>query len=173
MADYKVLVPFIKRFEGGFVNDPKDRGGATNKGITMNTWRIYCNRKGKTASVATLKAVTDAEWNDVFKSMYWDRCKADDINDQSVANMLVDWYWNSGRWAVKHLQRIINVADDGVIGNKTLTALNSFNAVSLFDRLKQDRLKFVENIARNNPSQKRFLRGWKNRINAIVRGGFV
>lgn len=38
MADIKVLVPFILSWEGGFVNDPDDKGGATNKGVTIATW---------------------------------------------------------------------------------------------------------------------------------------
>ena len=39
MADVMKLAPFILSFEGGFVNDPDDRGGATNKGVTIATWR--------------------------------------------------------------------------------------------------------------------------------------
>ena len=33
MAEVKKLVPFILKWEGGFVNDPDDLGGATNKGV--------------------------------------------------------------------------------------------------------------------------------------------
>ena len=39
MANANILLPFILRWEGGFVNDPTDRGGATNKGVTITTWR--------------------------------------------------------------------------------------------------------------------------------------
>ncbi len=39
MADVKILAPFILKWEGGFVDDPVDRGGATNKGVTIATWR--------------------------------------------------------------------------------------------------------------------------------------
>ena len=39
MADVNKLLPFILKWEGGFVNDPADAGGATNKGVTIATWR--------------------------------------------------------------------------------------------------------------------------------------
>ena len=39
MADIKILSPFILSFEGGFVNHPNDKGGATNKGVTIATWK--------------------------------------------------------------------------------------------------------------------------------------
>ena len=58
MADYRILKPFILRWEGGFVNDPNDSGGATNKGVTIATFRKY---KGESASVADLKAITDED----------------------------------------------------------------------------------------------------------------
>lgn len=39
MANIKILAPFILAWEGGFANDPIDRGGATNKGVTLATWK--------------------------------------------------------------------------------------------------------------------------------------
>ena len=51
MANAKLLQPFILRWEGGFVNDPLDRGGATNKGITIGTFRQFY---GKDATVEQL-----------------------------------------------------------------------------------------------------------------------
>ena len=39
MARVEVLSPFILSWEGGYVNDPCDAGGATNKGVTIATWK--------------------------------------------------------------------------------------------------------------------------------------
>lgn len=52
MADYTKLVPFIKKWEGGFGNHPKDKGGATNKGVTLATYRMVY---GKNKTVDDLK----------------------------------------------------------------------------------------------------------------------
>ena len=45
MADVNKLVPHIIKFEGGFVNDPDDLGGATNRGVCYRTYKLYCSRK--------------------------------------------------------------------------------------------------------------------------------
>ena len=45
MADYRKLVPFIKKWEGGFSNHPQDRGGATNKGVTFSTYRMVYGKE--------------------------------------------------------------------------------------------------------------------------------
>ena len=58
----------------------------TNKGITIGAFTEYKKRKGQKApTVDDLKNISDAEWHDVFKSLYWDRWKADEIKNQSVA----------------------------------------------------------------------------------------
>ena len=51
MADVRKLAPFILKWEGGFVNDPDDLGGATNMGVTIGTYEAYC-RKDKDSSNA-------------------------------------------------------------------------------------------------------------------------
>ena len=45
MADVRKLVPFILKWEGGFVNDPDDLGGATNMGVTIGTYEHIAERK--------------------------------------------------------------------------------------------------------------------------------
>mgnify|MGYP002521182933 CR=1 FL=1 len=171
MANYKLLIPFILCYEGGFVNDPTDRGGATNRGITMATWRAYCTRKGKPATIQTLKAMTQSEWTEIFKTQYWDKCKADLIADQSLASMLVDYAWHSGIFtAIRALQMVLSITADGAIGPQTLKAINSCPPRTIFEALKQARLKHLNNIARLHPSQRKYLRGWTNRVNAITYG---
>jgi len=56
---------------------------------------------------------------------------------------------------------------DGIVGPKTITVLNARDPRELFAQIKQARLNFVDNIVRKKPSQKRFINGWKYRINEI------
>ena len=70
MAKAELLKPFILRWEGGFVDDPLDKGGATNKGITIDTFRSFY---GQGATVEQLKNITDEQWLHIFKSGYWDK----------------------------------------------------------------------------------------------------
>lgn len=164
MAEYKKLVPFVLKWEGGFVNDKNDLGGCTNKGVTLATFQSYYG-KGKTAT--DLKNITDEQWNTIFKKGFWDKWKADDITDQNVANILVDWYWCSGNYGIKIPQRVLGVTVDGVIGSKSIAAVNAKDGKALFKQLKQERLDFIDRICQTRPQNKKYKKGWLNRINAL------
>ncbi len=170
MADIHKLAPFILSWEGGFVDDPWDRGGATNLGVTLSTWRQvgYDKTGDGIIDIDDLRLLTpDEVIFEVLKPHYWDRWRADEIRNQSLANLLVDWVWASGLHGIKIPQRILGVTVDGIVGPKTLTALNRRPPAALFDQIHKARLRFINDIVRNDPFQKRFLKGWQNRINAI------
>lgn len=168
MANVKLLLPFILQWEGGFVNDPLDNGGATNMGVTIATYEAYCRKKGyPKPTVERLKAITKETVEDILKTMYWDKWKADDIKSQPVANMLVDWVWASGVNGIKLPQRMLGLKQDGIVGPITLAAVNDADPRKLFDDLKKEREAFLNRIVERNPSQKRFIKGWLNRLNAI------
>lgn len=169
MAEAKLLADFILSWEGGFVNDPDDLGGATNRGVTIATYEAYCKKKGyPKPTVERLKNLSKEQWCDIMKTMYWDRWKGDEIKSQSVANILVDWVWASGVHGIKIPQKILGVKVDGIVGAKTLNALNSKNPREIFDRIKIARFDFIEDICRARPKNNKFKRGWMNRLNDIV-----
>lgn len=164
MADYRKLKPFILKWEGGFVNDKDDLGGATNKGVALATFRsVY----GQNKTVTDLKNMTDEQWDKIFKKYFWDKWKADEIKDQSVANILVDWVWASGAYGIKIPQRVLGVSVDGIVGAKTIAAVNAMAGKPLFNLIKQERIEFVNRICTSRPQNKKFKKGWLNRINAI------
>jgi lysozyme family protein len=164
MADYRKLVPFLLKWEGGFVNDPLDSGGATNKGVTIATFRKFY---GADATVEQLKSITDKQWSHIFKSGYWNGWRADEIRSQSVANILVDWLWLSGSPAIKNPQRLLGVVPDGLVGQKTIAAVNAADAKKLFDDIKAARVQYINDIIARTPTNERFRRGWMNRLDAI------
>ena len=169
MADVNKLVPHILKWEGGFVNDPDDLGGATNKGVTFKTYKLYRNRKGlPIPSVGDLKRLSNDEFTDILKTMFWDACRTDEINSQSVANAIVDWAWHSGTTtAAKEIQRVLGVKADGIIGNITLSAINSQSPLPLFGKIKAARVKYIERICKSRPVNQKYYRGWMNRINDL------
>lgn len=168
MADVTKLAPFILRWEGGFVDDPDDLGGATNRGVTIGTYATYCKKKGYPApTVERLKNLSDKDWTEILKTLYWDRWKADNIKSQSVANILVDWVWASGTNGIKIPQQILGVTVDGIVGVKTLAALNARNPKELFEEIKEARVQFIDDICRKRPANNKFKKGWLNRINNL------
>ena len=153
MADVKKLAPFILKWEGGFVNDPDDLGGATNMGVTMATYKVYCKRKGRPEpAIDDLKHLSNDEWIDILKSLYWDKWKADQIKSQSVANILVDWVWASGHYGIKIPQELLGVTADGIVGKNTLAAVNNYPSQhELFDKIRQARLDYIDRICKSRP----------------------
>lgn len=163
MAKKEILIPFVKSWEGGFVNHPNDKGGPTMRGITIGTFRSYF---GNGKSVGDLKRITDAQWAYIFERGYWNRWKADQIESQSIANLLVDWVWGSGTTGIKLAQEALGVTVDGIVGPKTLAAVNGGNESTVFALLWKRRKKHFEDLAKK-AGQDVFLKGWLNRLNGI------
>lgn len=166
------LAPIVAKWEGGFVNDPVDKGGATNMGVTVGAWKLLGYDKNGDGIInnADMKLLSKDDFKFVLRK-YWDKWQADQIKNQSIANILVDWYWGSGKWGIVIPQRLLGFSKedcDGVVGEQTLKRLNAEidkDAEALFDKIFAARVKFLDDIVKNNPSQKRFIKGWKNRLN--------
>lgn len=191
MADVNVLLPFILKWEGGFVNDPADAGGATNKGVTIGTWRqVGYDKDGDgDIDVQDLKLLSNNDVRDrVLKPHYWNRWKADNIQSQKIANILVDWVWGSGKHGIVIPQRLLGVKDDGIVGEKTLSAVNFADPDQLFDAIYKARVDFLNEITQSSIAKyekkigrkateselmkytnKRFLKGWLNRLADVKR----
>lgn len=162
MAEFSKYLPKLKRIEGGFVEHTLDKGGATMCGITLKTFRDYY---GSDMTKLDLISITDRQIEHIYRDGYWDRCKADQIKNQSIAELLVDFAVNSGvRTAVKKIQALLRIECDGVMGPKTLQAINAKDSRILFNELKDVRIAFYKLLVQKNPSQKVFLSGWMYRL---------
>lgn len=162
MADYKKLKPFILKWEGGYAGNI-DGASCTMKGITLATFRAYY---GKNKNCKDLKNITDSQWDMIFIDKFWDRWLANNINSQSIANLLVDWLWNCGKYGITYPQKVLGVKVDGVVGSKTIEAINDYpNQEELFNKLWNSRKNYYASIAKG--SKKKFLNGWLRRLNDI------
>lgn len=187
MANVEKLVPFIIQFEAGVIpagltgeklfekarktgysNDPDDLGGATMVGVTIATYKEYCRKKGyPVPTIDRLRNMTYVQWLDILKTMFWDRWQADKIANQSVAEILVDWVWASGKYGITIPQQVLGVTVDGVVGPKTLAALNKQNPAQFFARIVAERKAYIDRICASRPVNNKYKRGWLNRLNAI------
>lgn len=172
MANFNKYIPKLERAEGGWSDHPNDV--PTNRGITITTFKKYgadLNNDG-IIDKADLRLLGRLQALNIYKYEYWDRIFADEIQNQDVAETYMDMAVNSGLiQATKLLQRELNeqghvLAVDGIIGVKTLAALNSpnTNQNQLFNDYNDAREDFYQNLADNNSKYAPFLTGWLNRV---------
>jgi len=175
MAKFLIFVPLVLDVEKGYQNNSNDSGNYRSDGVRVGTNRgisakVYESWIGRLPSVADMKAITADIARAIYKAWYWDKLKADSINDQNVANIIVDMAVNSGPGAAgKLLQKTLNkyfqkkLTVDGAIGNLTIQATNSVNGQSLFDKIKEERKQFYLDL--NDPT---FEDGWLDRLTHFV-----
>lgn len=163
MASFDIYAPRLRKWEGSkFVCDPDDYGGATNSGVTLDTFKKVF---GQDKTVEDLKNMTDAQWRTVMKGNFWDKCKADLIKNQYVAEIFVDWCINSGIGKIKFVQNFVGVDQDGIVGPKTIAAINAADQSRLHRTIKLARARrFLNQIEANPASQMKFFNGWFNRL---------
>lgn len=167
MAEFNLYAPLLHSLEKGISNRSSDRGGFTVDGVTLTTFRQFY---GQDKTKDDLRNMTRPMWRHIMKSGYWDVCKADKINDQRIAELIVDWCVNSGTARIRDVQTIIGVKPDGAVGPITLAAINGDDPKELYRRLMTARKGWYEKIVLRNPSQRVFLKGWMNRLTRLEDG---
>lgn len=157
--------------EGGYVNHPLDRGGATNFGITQRTYDEY--RDGKGLANSDVKDISMGEVEEIYFYEYWLKTRCNEI--PAPLNMLLfDASVNHGpRNAIRLLQRATGSKVDGLLGPKTIAAAERLSADQDLATMSftDHRRAFFEAIIKRDPSQEVFRRGWMRRLDIIA--GFV
>jgi len=175
MADFNSFFPTLLKHEGGFVNDPVDPGGATNKGVTLATFK-QCAQSllGIAPTLDNLRNLTDAQAGTIYKALYWDKVCGDKLEPQELANIVFDFQVNAGANASRLLQRVLNslgakpqLAVDGAIGPGTLAAVASADPQKLYSAYKQGRKDYYNNLVAQRPPLGKFLKGWLARVDSF------
>lgn len=156
-SSYPLSLQRVLKHEGGFVNHPSDPGGATNKGITQITYNAW--RKANRLPLRSVKLITTAEIEAIYKKNYWDKVKGDDL-PIGVDYAVFDFAVNSGpARAAKFIQRLTGVTADGIIGPATVAAATT-KQFGLVDKLCNERLRFLKSL----PHWRVFKNGWTSRV---------
>ena len=150
-------------WEGGYVNHPDDPGGMTNLGVTAAVYGAYT---GKPVTEAIMRAITVEDVEPIYKELYWDKVRGDDL-PAGIDLCVFDFGINSGpSRAIRYLQRLVGVEQDGVLGPVSLKAVKHFankDTEKMIDAYTDLRSDFVKNLKHF----KTFGRGWLRRIGDI------
>lgn len=141
---YPQMVKFVLAREGGYVNDPTDKGGETNKGITHATYDSY--RRSKGLPKQSVKYMTDEEMHEIYYNNYYKASGADKIENPRLAMYVFDTAVNMGVSVAKDLYKKSN--DD-------------------LDKFEQLRRNKYEAYVKSDPTQKKYIQGWNNRVTHV------
>jgi len=151
----------ILRREGGFVDNPHDGGGPTNRGITLPA---LARHRRRICTVADLRDLTEAEARDIYRDEYLHGPGLDKIRDPYLLALAFDCAVNHGpQRVIRWLQKIVHTIDDGIFGDVTEVLVNSADPVPMYRRLLARRIEFYGEICVRDPSQVAFIVGWLRR----------
>ena len=163
--NFEESLAHVLKHEGGYVDHPKDPGGATNLGCTKKVWEEWV---GHEVTKDDIKALTIADVSPLYKARYWDKCRGDDL-PRGVDFAVFDLAINSGVGrASKLLQRAVGVAADGAIGPATLAAVADANPRELATKICELRLAFLQAL----PTWETFGKGWGRRVKETEKTAF-
>lgn len=149
---YNKAFDLLMKVEGGYVNDPRDKGGETKYGISK---KQYPN--------IDIKNLTLDEAKDIYFKDYWLRNKCDTLPD-CLSVFLFDFCVNSNSIrARKFLQEALNVKIDGVIGNQTIAAAHRLPLKPVLDEFYSLRVDYLMGLKDFNV----FGKGWMNRVREV------
>lgn len=159
--NFEEALKLCLEYEGGYTNDPTDSGGETNYGIIHSEYDTYRATKGLPRR--NVRYMEMNEVCDIYRHKYWEGAGCDKMT-RRVAIAVFDWQVNSGR-GVKHLQKCLSVAEDGITGHNTLNELDCWINKGKEDELLQNYFELREASYRSwgRGSQACFLEGWLNR----------
>ncbi|MEI8115647.1 MAG: glycosyl hydrolase 108 family protein [Bacteroidia bacterium] len=172
MADFNKAYRLILANEGGYVNDPQDPGGETYKGIARKKqpdwigWIIVDAMKKQPNFPISLDSNQNlqTEIQRFYKVVFWDKIGGDQINDQEVAHSIFDFAVNSGvSTSIGLAQQVVGANCDGVIGPKTIQAINSFQPDHFIAAFTVEKCRKYIAICKKRPDSRKYFFGWIDR----------
>ncbi len=163
------IIDRVLKYEGGFTNNPADRGGPTNFGITAAELG-RTRGLNRPATVAEIQALTRAEAVNIYQASYIKTPHFDQIADGNLRLIVVDCgvLHGVGR-AAKWLQTALGVTVDGAVGQQTVNALNDPAKGPRAGRgVLTLRFQFIGALLQSDPSQLVFAAGWLNRAADLI-----
>lgn len=157
-STYARAMKGIRLSEGGYVNHPRDPGGATNYGITQAVYDSF--RKSRGMSQQSVRLITEPEVNEIYRTQYADKIRYDEL-PAGIDYATLDGAVNSGvSRGAKWLQSALGVSSDGKIGSQTIGAAAKADAVHTVKSMCAKRMSFLRGLSIFST----FGKGWTSRV---------
>lgn len=164
---FQQALPFILRWEGGYVNHPADHGGATNKGVTQRVYDDWRTRRSQ--APRDVRLIEDDEVGAIYEARYWLTAKCDRL-PTPLAQVQFDTAVNMGPGrAIRFLQTAVGATPDGAFGSGTQQCVDGCDVGAALVAYCNLRQAFYKELVANDASQAVFLKGWMNRLDALRR----
>ena len=158
--NFEFALEHVLVHEGGWADHPSDPGGATMKGVTLDTFRRHF---GSSKTKDDLRNISDSHLAHIYKTGYWDKCKCDDL-PFGVDYAVFDAAVNSGpSRASKWLQAVVGASQDGRVGPATLARVLENDAKITIEKMLERRLRFLQGLS----TWPTFGRGWGRRVEGV------
>lgn len=173
---FEASLTFVLKWEGAaFTNDPDDHGGATKFGVIQREYDAFRRRRG--LPLQSVRFISMDEAREIYRREYWDAVEGDIIPAPlDVVTFDTAVLMGVGR-AVRFLQQSLGVGVDGAIGPMTRAALATADADAASADVMNQREARLRSIVERDPTQRKFMRGWLNRLNdlrrLVARGGVL
>jgi len=147
--------------EAGYSSYKRDpgnwTGGKVGVGVLKGTkYGIAAN----TYPNLDIKNLTLEQAKQIYRKDWWDKLGADSLHS-AIVFQLWDFAVNAGKSrAIKELQQVAGVPDDGIIGPKTIAAVKAMDVNDVLLKLNAERLKFYTSLG----TWSTYGKGWTNRV---------
>ncbi len=171
MANFERTFQKTLRAEGGMKLSklPGDSGGQTFAGISRNNWPHWAGWAIIDAGRLDDPRLTPLV-RDFYRSNFWEPLRGDEIESQVAIDALFDACFNGGLVVgVKLMQIAVGTVPDGVMGPKTIAAINGLKEVTITADTMLDERLFVLRVARylgigeKKKEQRQFYQSWMSR----------
>ncbi len=157
---------FVYKWEGGYVNNAADPGGATNRGVTQRTYDDWRARNG--LALRSVKDISVVESSEIYYKNYWLAARSNEL-PEPLCLVMFDTAVNFGvAGSVQILQEVLRLKVDGIFGSKTFEGVRTYAAKDIAKAMCAYRQYYRYRVAMRTPSQKIFLEGWLNRDRALM-----
>lgn len=158
--NFEPCLQVVLDHEGGYVDHPRDPGGATNMGITLKTLQ---NWRQCPVTKLNVRDLTRQEAARIYRAWYWQAVNGDEL-PAGVDLIVFDCAVNQGpSRARRFLQLAVGVVDDGVIGARTLAALQRQKPSTTIEKIRRLRKSHYEGLDNFDV----FGDGWMNRLRDV------